>query len=132
LVVDDSPSVRNLLTEFLKLTGAVTVIGTAVDGSDAIQKIADLHPDLVLMDLEMPVMNGIEATRLIKRMEQPPRVIIVSLATPSVARVAMLMGADGFCDKSHLPESLMHQIKTVFPGVQFRQDRQAGSAPGTR
>lgn len=117
LVVDDSLPLRHMLVKTLKSAGVLTVVGTAVNGSDALTQVAELTPDIVFMDIEMPVMNGIEATRRIKQLERAPRVIIVSCAPPSLIRTAMHAGADGFCDKTLLAESLHDQLQPLFPNL---------------
>jgi two-component system response regulator DesR len=104
-----------MLSRFLASTGLVAVVGSAVDGGDALTKIAELKPDLVLLDLEMPGMNGLEATRRIKQMERAPRIIIVSFAPTSTIRLAMQTGADAYCDKATLTDELPRTIRALFP-----------------
>jgi DNA-binding NarL/FixJ family response regulator len=67
LIVDDFPQVREELDTILSLAGDIEVVGEASDGTEAIQQAEALKPDVVLMDLEMPVMDGYEATRKIKK-----------------------------------------------------------------
>ena len=77
LVVDDDARFRALLLELL--TGAgFDVVGVARDGAEGVQLAAELHPDVVTMDLEMPRLNGVEATRAIAALPSPPRVVVVS------------------------------------------------------
>jgi len=68
LVVDDSPLIRRSLWSLFEEKPDWTVCGEAENGSDAIDKAQKLHPDLIVIDLSMPVMNGIDATRILKRL----------------------------------------------------------------
>jgi two-component system, LytTR family, response regulator len=74
LIVDDEPIARKLLREELELIPGIAIVGEAEDGRDALQKIGELKPDLVLLDLQMPVMSGLEVVR---NLNQPPLPIIV-------------------------------------------------------
>src|SRR5450755_3015443 len=66
LIVDDHPSVRTLIRAFLESQTGFTVCGEAVDGLDALQKALTLHPDLIILDFEMPRMNGLHAAHLLR------------------------------------------------------------------
>jgi CheY-like chemotaxis protein len=78
LVVDDTDHVRRMLVEMLKLDG-FEVVGAAVDGADAVAKATQFNPDVIVMDLRMPVVDGIEATRQIKA-TRPQQVVILYTA----------------------------------------------------
>lgn len=80
LIVDDSPVCRDLLVDLLSRAGGLCVAGTAADGCEAVARVAELRPDIVTMDLRMPVMDGIEATRAI--MERHPTPILVLTGHP--------------------------------------------------
>jgi DNA-binding NarL/FixJ family response regulator len=83
---------------------------------DGIVKSSRLQPDLVLMDMVMPGMNGIEATRRIKALKQPPRVVILSLHDNSEYRTAAsAMGSDGYISKAEFTERLVPFLRTLFP-----------------
>jgi DNA-binding NarL/FixJ family response regulator len=79
LIVDDMPQVLEDLHLLLDLSGEVDVVGEAINGLDAIRQIGTLHPDVVVMDLEMPGMDGCQATAKIKKMDTPPKVIILTV-----------------------------------------------------
>ncbi len=79
LIVDDMPQVLQELHSLLDLTEEVAVVGEAINGLDAIRQIKAVHPDVVVMDLEMPEMDGCQATTLIRDMDSPPKVIILSV-----------------------------------------------------
>lgn len=100
LIVDDRPVVRKELRNIFELTDTISVIGEAADGWEAVRKTKELAPDLVLMDLEMPGMDGFEATRQIKSGQHAPIVIILSVyGDPSQRQQAFECGADGFIVK---------------------------------
>jgi DNA-binding NarL/FixJ family response regulator len=116
LIVDDLPQVREGLATVLKLaargaSSSIEVIGEAKNGNDAIRQVQVLHPDVVLMDLEMPGMDGYEATRRIKADLPAPRVIILSIhADMEVQQRAQAAGADGFVTKGDSYEILLNAI----------------------
>jgi DNA-binding NarL/FixJ family response regulator len=116
LVVDDLPQVRQGLVSVLQLAGRSTsprieVVGEAQNGYDAIRQVQALHPDVILMDLEMPVMDGYAATRQIKASHPGVRVIILSIhADADAAQRAREAGADDFIVKGTATWSLMNSI----------------------
>ncbi|WP_431926508.1 response regulator [Nonomuraea jabiensis] len=100
LVVDDQQLMREGLVALLDLVGDVEVVGDAGDGEQALRLVAELRPDVVLMDLRMPVMDGVEATRRIARAH--PEVAVVVLTTYDDDRSvdsALLAGARGYLTK---------------------------------
>jgi len=78
LIVDDEPIARRVLREELELIDNVEVIGEAADGASALQKIGSQHPDLVLLDLEMPAMGGLDVVRQLKHGKHLPVIVIVT------------------------------------------------------
>jgi DNA-binding NarL/FixJ family response regulator len=100
LVVDDHPAFRRALTSALRLVKDVEVAGEAGGGIAAAEQVEVLEPDLVLMDLSMPDLNGIEAMRRIHRKQpQIPVVILTAHADAGVEREARAAGASGFLAK---------------------------------
>ncbi len=100
LIVDDVPQVRQDLRLLLELSGEVDVVGEAANGQEAIRQAEVLQPDAVLMDLEMPVINGYEATRQIKARWPGCRVIAFSVHSyPQARQKASRAGADDFLEK---------------------------------
>jgi two-component system chemotaxis response regulator CheB len=81
VVVDDSPTARELLVALLQSTEGIDVVGTAVDGEHSIRMVRQLRPDVVTMDVRMPVMDGLEATRRIMRVQPTPIVIVTNSTT---------------------------------------------------
>src|SRR5689334_3634289 len=108
LVVDDNPGFLESATRFLSVDARLEIVGCAISGWEALQQVNLLHPDLVLMDLAMPGMNGLEATRLLKAQPQAPYVVILTLQDHSEYReAAVAVGADGFIAKSEFGVSLL-------------------------
>ena len=100
LIVDDRAVVRDELHHVLELLADVTVVGEAVDGWDALHQAEALKPDIVLMDLEMPGMDGFEATRRIKAMHLARTVIVLTVYGDDLSRQkAKEAGADAFIVK---------------------------------
>jgi two-component system nitrate/nitrite response regulator NarL len=111
LIVDDSPQVRQELCTLLPLAGDIEIVGEAVDGQEAIRLAQALQPDVVLMDLEMPVLDGYEATRQIKAGSPSCRVVALTVHGYEAARQkAMQAGADLFLVKGAAVESLVQAI----------------------
>jgi DNA-binding NarL/FixJ family response regulator len=107
LIVDDSPAFLQALRSLVARMPGIEVIGEAHDGEQAVAAAAATAPDIVLMDLMMPVMNGIAATRLIKERAPVTFVIVISITTEeSLRRVALAAGADAFAWKGNIEAEL--------------------------
>jgi NarL family two-component system response regulator LiaR len=117
LVVDDHSVVRQGLKMFLGLDPDLEVVGEAVDGADAVKKVHELKPDVVLMDLLMPVMDGITAIGIIRR-EQPDTEVIAltSVLEDSSVIGAVRAGAIGYLLKDTESEELRRAIKAAADG----------------
>ncbi len=103
LVVDDSPLMRRMVCDILESESGFKIVGEAEDGREAIRKAKQLQPDLVILDLGMPVMNGLEAASAIKRAVNDVRVILFTLyGDPDVERTARSMGIDAVISKENL------------------------------
>ncbi len=117
LIVDDHPVVRQGIKSFLEAHGELEVKGTASNGEEAIQAVKELQPDVVLMDIVMPEMDGIEALCRIKSSSPNTRVIaITSFDQNDKVFSAIKAGADGYLLKDVLPDDLVEAIKSVYAG----------------
>jgi two-component system NarL family response regulator len=117
LLVEDDEIFRIGLTVSLKQSTEVTLIGTCGDGKSAIALTEELNPDVVLMDLGLPILDGIEATRQIKAINPSMKVLALTSHTESkIVNQIMDAGADGFCLKGVSTERLIASIKEVFEG----------------
>lgn len=114
LIVDDMARVRQSLETILQLSEGFEVVGEADNGLEAIQAAEKLRPDVVLMDLEMPVLGGLEATRRIKEQHPEIGVVIVTIhGSDDVREQAMSVGSDAFIEKEAPTEQLMAAIREV-------------------
>lgn len=117
LIADDHPIVREGLRTFLELQDDMEVVGEASDGEEAAARALELLPDIVLMDLVMPRVNGIEATRRIRDGSPSTRVIaLTSFADDDKVFPAVKAGAAGYLLKDMRPQELAEAIRTVHRG----------------
>ena len=98
LIADDSVSVLNFLVRTLNLQEMVEVVGLARNGQEAVERTSALLPDVVLMDYEMPELDGLEATKRIKKLHPNIGVLLLSASSVTLDE-AMLAGADGYMAK---------------------------------
>lgn len=111
LIVDDVEQVRRDLFTALSLSGELEIVGEAANGLEAVRLTESLQPDVVLMDLEMPVMDGYEATRQIKSLCPSRRVIALTVHDYESARAqAYRSGVDAFLVKGASVESIVQTI----------------------
>jgi len=115
LLVDDSEEFLDSATHFLTADPTIEIVGRASSGRGALEQVPVLKPDLVLMDLNMPEMNGLEATRRLKSQADGPRVIILTLHdNPEYRAAAEAVQADGFVAKTELGLQLLPLIQELF------------------
>ncbi len=117
LLADDQPLVRAGLRTILAAQEDVAVVGEAANGEEAVAMATRLRPDVVLMDVRMPVLDGIEATRQITRGGQPARVLILTTyELDEYVFDALGAGASGFLLKHAPPEELVQGVRVVAAG----------------
>ncbi|MCL4264927.1 MAG: response regulator transcription factor [Anaerolineae bacterium] len=122
LIVDDHPVVREGLVAILGTQADFVVVGEAGDGRDALQKAHDLHPDVILLDLEMPGMDGVETLRQLRAQNAQARVIVFT-AFDSDERIvtAVQAGAQGYLLKGAPRQELFHAVRVVHSGGSLLQ-----------
>lgn len=117
LIADDQPLQRFGFRMLLESQDDITVLGEASNGSEAIRMTAELHPDVVLMDIRMPGLDGIEATRRIVAAGDRTRVLILTtFDLDEYAHAGLRAGASGFLIKDAQPEELLSGIRSVASG----------------
>lgn len=116
LLVDDQSMIREGLKLILSVQPDIEVVGECGDGAEVVEAIAAHDPDIVCMDVRMPVVDGIEATRRIRAIDGPPVLVLTTFGEQDVLWSAVEAGAAGFELKSSTPENLLEAIRTVARG----------------
>jgi two-component system, cell cycle response regulator DivK len=114
LLVDDYPDARDMYGEYLEYSGYDVI--QAANGMEALQRAADDRPDIILMDLSLPVMDGWEATRRLKADERTKHIPVIALTGHALAghsKGALEAGCDVFITKPCLPERLLEVIQST-------------------
>ena len=114
LIVDDNAFARRALSEIFRKEGGFDVCGEAQNGQDAVRKAQLLHPDLIVLDLAMPVMNGLDAARVLKRlMPAIPLIMYSGFGDKFVEQQARFIGIAALISKSEPPGSLVNTARTL-------------------
>jgi len=117
LVVDDHPLLRDGLAALLGAHSDLRLLGEAADGEEAIARYQQLRPDVVLMDMRMPVMSGLEALQVLSRQEQlPPTIILTTFDDDQLVLAGLKAGAKGYLLKDVTLAQLVGAIRTVAEG----------------
>ena len=117
LVVDDDALVRAGLTMILAGAGDVEIVGEAADGSEAERAVTEHQPDVVLMDIRMPGIDGLAATEIVRARDDPPEVIVLTtFDTDDHVLSALRAGASGFLLKDTPPADILRAIRAVAAG----------------
>jgi len=127
LLVDDYPDAREMYTEYLEFSGFEVV--EAGNGMEALQRAAETAPDIILMDLSLPVMDGWEATRRLKADKRTASIPVVALTGHALAGIsegAKRAGCDAFITKPCLPEDLVKEIRKVLDSNPDKKSRRSG------
>jgi DNA-binding NarL/FixJ family response regulator len=129
LVVDDYESWRRFIISSLQKWPELQVVGEASDGQEAVQKSQQLQPDLILLDIGLPTMNGIEAARQIRQQSPNARILFCSEnLSADVAEEALRAGAGGYLVKSDAGSDLLSAVTSVIQGKRFVSRTLAGHA----
>ncbi len=112
LLVDDHPFVRSALAGRLSDEADLEVVGECEDGSQVVEATARLRPDVVCMDLSMPIMDGFAATQAVRAAHLDVRVVVLT-AGPTAPVEAATAGADALVPKSAKPDALIHCLRMV-------------------
>ncbi len=122
LLVDDSPFFLSVITSLLDAERGVEIVGQARSGHEALEQVASQRPDLVLMDLTMPGMDGLEATRRLKAQPDAPLVVILTLHNNLYyRRAATEAGADGYIPKRECDTQLPALFATLSGEAAFAE-----------
>jgi DNA-binding NarL/FixJ family response regulator len=114
LIADDEPLVRSGLRAIIDSEPGLRVVAEAADGAQAVALARSLRPDVICMDVRMPTLDGLRATELVLRLDQPPRVLVVTtFASDDYVLEAMRAGAAGFLLKRATADELIHAVRTV-------------------
>ena len=131
VVVDDSREFRDLVISLIHVQPELQVIGEACDGEQAVRKIGALRPDLVLLDLGLPTLNGFEVTQIIRKTSPNSKIIFISQeSSPDVVQEALSLGAHGYVLKSDVTNGLLGEAVTaVLQGRHFLSKALARGGP---
>lgn len=128
LLVDDHQVVRRGLRTFLEVQEDIAVVGEAADGAAGVALAEELRPDVVLLDVKMPVLDGVDALRRLRELDNPARVLIVTSFTEQRTVVpALRAGAAGYVYKDIDPDALAGAIRSVHAGHILLQPEVAGA-----
>jgi DNA-binding NarL/FixJ family response regulator len=119
LIVDDHTIVRDGISALLALAGDIEVVGEAANGSEAIDKVKELNPDIVLMDISMPLMGGLESTRRICKDSRVKVLILTQYDDKEYVFPAIEAGASGFISKVAASSELASGIRSVHNGDSY-------------
>ncbi len=117
VIVDDHPLFRQGVADILSLEPDISVIGQAADGEKGLDMIRELHPNVAILDVNLPGMNGQQITRLIVNEKMATRVILLTAYDDDEQKIhAMRVGAAAYCTKDVQPENLIEVIRNVVSG----------------
>jgi two-component system nitrate/nitrite response regulator NarL len=120
VVVDDNPAVLNQLVSILEPETELEVAATAENGLLALECVRRHRPDVVVADLGMPILNGVELTKELKKMPSHPAVVICSVENdPEIVKVALQAGALGYVFKTYMDRDLIKAVKLAAQGESF-------------
>lgn len=120
IVVDDFREFRDLMISIIESQPELQVIAEACNGEEAVRKIEGLHPDLVLLDLGLPTLNGFEVARIVRQTSPQSKILLVSQESSADAvQEALNLGAYGYVLKSDIESELLKAVSAVLQGKVF-------------
>jgi DNA-binding NarL/FixJ family response regulator len=120
LVVDDNEPFRQFACSTLGKRGDLQVVGEASDGLEAVQKAVELQPGLIVLDIGLPSLNGLEAARRIRKLSPGSKILFLSQeSSAEVVQEALCLGALGYVIKSHAGSQLLAAVEAVLRNEQF-------------
>lgn len=122
LIADDHPLIRQGIKQILELEKDMTVVAQAGNGDEAVRMAQETKPDIILMDINMPDINGIQAISRLKELDIPSKIIVLTIHEDREYLVKTLqLGADGYILKDADAQMLMEAIRSVYNGQSFIQ-----------
>ena len=126
VLVEDEILVRSLIKGLLEATGNIDVVGEAINGEEAVRLVKQRCPEVVVLDTNLTGIGAIEATRLLRRVDESVRIVALSPnVDPSVPLRLLEMGVDGYVTKSSMPAELVEAIREVHRGRKYLDPRVA-------
>jgi DNA-binding NarL/FixJ family response regulator len=120
LLVEDFEPFRNLIRMLLEGKPGLQIIAEAADGQEAVQKAAELKPGLILLDIELPSLNGIAAARRIRELSPDSKILFVTQESSfEVLQEALSLGASGYVVKTRVASDLLSAVEVVLQGGSF-------------
>jgi DNA-binding NarL/FixJ family response regulator len=120
LVAEDFEAFRRFIRSTLEKRPELQLVGEVSDGLDAVQKAVELKPDLILLDVGLPTLNGLEAARQIRELVPESKIIFLSQeSSPHIVREAFALGARGYVVKANAGSELLAAVEAVLSGEQF-------------
>jgi DNA-binding NarL/FixJ family response regulator len=116
LIVDDQEIIRQGLRSLLAVDPQLTVVGECTDGAEVMDRVSEVNPDVVIMDVRMPIMDGATATGQLRAADGPPVLILTTFDDDETLAAALRAGAAGFVIKSAPGEDILRAIETVASG----------------
>jgi DNA-binding NarL/FixJ family response regulator len=120
LLVEDFEPFRNLIRRLLEPKPGLQIVAEVADGQEAVHQAAELKPALILLDIRLPSLNGLDAARQIRELSPDSKILFVSQEfSPEVVQEAMNLGASGYVLKPRLASDLLPAVETVLRGETF-------------
>jgi two-component system, chemotaxis family, chemotaxis protein CheY len=129
LIVDDSQAVRAVIRSLIQESNGLRVCGEAADGVEAIEKTRELKPDLILLDLAMPKLNGAATASVLRRLMPKVPIILFTMYADAADKLAQALGVDMVISKPDGVQSLVQKVHSLLDSRSMQDNRTAHSAP---